>query len=82
MIIGEHNREDELNVNPCKTKKLSNMRAAGKDEAVVLTPVLPMTLERAIQFIREDEMIEVTPSSIRLRKNVLSAQKRKVQSRR
>ena len=82
MIIGEHNREVDLNVNPCKTKKLSNMRAAGKDDAVVLTPVLPMTLERAIQFIREDEMVEVTPSSIRLRKSVLPAHKRKLQSRR
>jgi GTP-binding protein len=58
------------------------MRAAGKDDAVTLTPALPMTLERAIQFIREDELVEVTPSSIRLRKSVLSAQRRKVQSRR
>lgn len=82
MIVGEHNREDDLNVNPCKMKKLSNMRAAGKDDAVTLTPVLPMTLERAIQFIREDELVEVTPLSIRLRKSVLSAQRRKVQNRR
>ncbi|GAG82671.1 unnamed protein product, partial [marine sediment metagenome] len=82
MIIGEHNREDDLNVNPCKLKKLSNMRAAGKDDAVTLTPVLPMTLERIIQFIREDEMVEVTPSSMRLRKSILSAQRRKVRNRR
>ena len=81
MIVGEHNRDNDLNVNPCKTKKLSNMRAAGKDEAVVLTPVLPMTLERAIQFIRDDEMVEVTPASIRLRKAALSAQNRKEQTR-
>lgn len=81
MIVGEHNRENDLNVNPCKTKKLSNMRAAGKDEAVVLTPVLPMTLERAIQFIRDDEMVEVTPKSIRLRKAALSAHDRKDRSR-
>ena len=81
MIIGEHNREDDLNVNPCKMKKLTNMRAAGKDDAVTLTPAPPMTLERAIQFIREDEMVEVTPLSIRLRKSVLSAQRRKVQRR-
>jgi len=81
MIVGEHNREDDLNVNPCKTKKLTNMRAAGKDDAVTLTPVIPMTLERAIQFIREDEMVEVTPSSLRLRKSILSAQRRKIQSR-
>jgi GTP-binding protein len=68
MIVGEHSRENDLYVNPCKTKKLSNMRASGKDDAVVLTPILPMTLERGVQFIRDDELIEVTPKSIRLRK--------------
>ena len=77
MIIGEHNRESDLNVNPCKTKKHSNVRAAGKDEAVVLTPILPMTLEHAIEFIRDDELIEVTPSTIRLRKTTLAANMRK-----
>ena len=82
MIIGERNRDTDLNVNPCKTKQLSNMRASGKDEAVTLTPVTPMTLERAIQFIGDDEMIEVTPKSIRLRKAVLSAHGRKVFERR
>ena len=82
MIVGEHNRENDLNVNPCKTKKLSNVRASGKDDAVVLTPILPMTLERAIQFIREDEMVEVTPKSIRLRKTILSAAARKISSKR
>jgi GTP-binding protein len=76
MIVGEHNKDVDLNVNPCKEKKLSNMRAAGKDENVILAPIKPMTLERAIHFIREDEMVEVTPKSIRLRKAVLSAQKR------
>jgi GTP-binding protein len=75
-IIGEHNRENDINVNPCKEKKLSNMRAAGKDEHVVLTPAKPMNLEHAIDFIREDEMVEVTPKSIRLRKSILSAQQR------
>jgi GTP-binding protein len=78
MIIGEHNRENDLNVNPCKTKKLTNIRAAGKDENIVLTPVTPMTLERAIEFIRDDEMVEVTPKNIRLRKIVLAANKRPV----
>ena len=78
MIVGEHNRDNDLNVNPCKMKKLSNVRASGKDDAVVLTPVIPMTLERAIQFIQEDELVEVTPQSIRLRKAVLSASERKV----
>jgi len=76
MIVGEHTREVDINVNPSKEKKLSNMRASGKDEACTLTPVKPMTLERAIHFIREDELVEVTPQSIRLRKTVLSAQKR------
>jgi GTP-binding protein len=78
MIIGEHNKENDLNVNPCKTKKLTNMRAAGKDDAVVLSPILPLTLEKAVQFIREDEMIEVTPKSIRLRKEALPADRRKM----
>jgi GTP-binding protein len=78
MIVGEHNRENDLNVNPCKEKKLTNMRASGRDENVILTTVLPMTLERALHFIREDEMVEVTPKSIRLRKSVLSASKRQM----
>jgi GTP-binding protein len=78
MIVGEHNRENDLNVNPCKEKKLTNMRASGRDENVILTTVLPMTLERALHFIREDEVVEVTPKSIRLRKSVLSASKRQM----
>jgi GTP-binding protein len=82
MLIGEHNRDNDLCVNPCKTKKLSNMRAAGKDDAVVLTPILPLTLEKAIQFIREDELVEVTPLSIRLRKKELSAERRRVLQKR
>lgn len=77
MIVGEHNRENDLDVNPCKEKKLSNMRAAGKDENIILAPVLPMTLERAIEFIKDDEQIEVTPKSIRLRKNILDQRFRK-----
>ena len=76
MIVGEHNRDNDLNVNPCKEKKLTNMRAAGKDENVVLTPVLPMTLERAIEFIKDDEWVEVTPKNIRLRKAILAANRR------
>ncbi len=73
MIIGEHNRDTDLNVNPCKEKKLTNHRASGKDENTVLTPIIPMTLERAIEFIREGEIVEVTPENIRLRKVLLSA---------
>ncbi len=76
MVVGEHNRSEDINVNPCKEKKLTNMRAAGKDENVILTPVKPLTLEQAISFIRADELVEVTPLSIRLRKTVLSAQQR------
>ncbi len=77
MVVGEHNRGNDLSVNPCKEKKLSNMRAAGHDEHIVLSPILPMTLELAIEFIRDDEQIEVTPKSIRIRKNILDATQRK-----
>lgn len=76
MIIGEYNRSQDINVNPCKEKKLTNMRAAGKDENVILSPIKPVTLEFAISFIREDELVEVTPRSLRMRKAVLSASKR------
>lgn len=78
MIVGIHNRENDLNVNVCKAKKLTNMRASGKDDNVMLTPVLPMTLEQAIETIRDDEWVEVTPESIRLRKTVLSQSERNV----
>ncbi|MBD5417797.1 MAG: translational GTPase TypA [Desulfovibrio sp.] len=76
MIVGEHNRDNDIDVNATKEKKLTNLRAAGKDENVILTPVRRMTLERALHFVREDEQVEVTPKSIRLRKNELSALKR------
>ncbi len=76
MVIGEHNRPQDIDVNPCKEKKLTNMRAAGKDDNVLLSPVKPMTLEQAISFISDDELVEVTPKSVRLRKAVLSAQRR------
>jgi len=81
MIVGEHNRENDLNVNPCKMKKLSNMRAAGKDENVILTPVIPLTIEKAVQFIKDDELVEITPTAIRLRKSVLSANQRRIQEK-
>ncbi|MDZ7793501.1 MAG: translational GTPase TypA [Spirochaetia bacterium] len=82
MIVGEHNRENDLNVNPAKAKKLSNMRASGKDDTVTLTPILPMTIERAVQFIREDELIEITPTAIRLRKAELNSSARKILDKR
>ncbi|HTX71240.1 MAG TPA: translational GTPase TypA [Rectinemataceae bacterium] len=81
MVVGEHNLDSDLNVNPAKPKKLSNMRSVLKDEALTLTPVQPMTLERAIQFIRDDEMVEVTPKSIRIRKAILSMTERKTSQR-
>jgi GTP-binding protein len=77
MIVGEHNRENDLNVNASKEKKLSNMRSSGKDDSVQLMPILPMTLEKAIDFIRDDEYVEVTPKSIRMRKKILPANMRK-----
>ena len=76
MVIGEHNRETDITVNPCKEKKLTNMRASGKDESIVCTSVKPMTLERSINFIKDDEMVEITPCSIRLRKRILLSKKR------
>jgi GTP-binding protein len=77
MIIGLNNRDDDLVVNPLKGKKLTNMRAAGKDENVVLTPPIRFSLEQAMEFIDDDELVEVTPSSIRLRKRNLKATDRK-----
>jgi len=76
MIIGEHNRGQDINVNPCKEKKLTNMRASGKDDNVMLSPIKSITLEQTISFIRDDELVEVTPRSVRMRKAVLSAQER------
>lgn len=81
MIIGVHNLDADLNVNPAKEKKLSNMRSTVKDEALTLTPIQPMTLERAILLLQEDEMVEVTPKSIRLRKSILPALERKTSLR-
>jgi GTP-binding protein len=81
MIIGIHSRENDLVVNPVKTKKLTNVRAAGKDDAILLTPPIQMTLEYAVEFIDEDELVEVTPESIRIRKRFLNEQDRKRASR-
>jgi len=75
MVIGEHNKEQDLYVNPCKEKKLTNMRASGKDESTVCTSVKQMTLEFALNFIQNNELVEVTPKSIRLRKILLPKQK-------
>jgi GTP-binding protein len=77
MIIGENSRSDDLDVNPMKAKQLTNVRASGKDEAVRLTPPRRLTLEQAIAYIEEDELVEVTPKNIRLRKQVLNPSFRK-----
>ncbi|XP_020214517.1 uncharacterized protein LOC109798595 [Cajanus cajan] len=82
MIVGEHSRDTDLDVNPVRSKELTNVRAASKDENVKLTPPRLMTLEEAIGYVASDELIEVTPKSIRLRKKYLDVNKRKTMSRR
>ncbi|MBV9508782.1 MAG: translational GTPase TypA, partial [Caulobacteraceae bacterium] len=81
MIIGENSRADDLDVNPMKAKQLTNIRSAGKDEAIRLTPPKRLTLEQAIAYIADDELVEVTPKSIRLRKEVLNPSFRKKRMR-
>ncbi|MBV9654814.1 MAG: translational GTPase TypA [Acetobacteraceae bacterium] len=82
MIIGEHSRDNDLDVNPIKEKKLTNIRAAGKDEALLLTPPRRMSLEQAIAYVEDDELVEVAPSAIRLRKRHLDPHERKRADRR
>ncbi len=77
MIVGEHTRDNDLEVNPLREKKLTNIRAAGKDDNVLLIPPVEMTLEKAIAFIAEDELVEVTPKAIRLRKRLLDPHARR-----
>jgi GTP-binding protein len=77
QIIGENAREADLIVNPAKGKKLTNMRASGSDDAVLLTPHVQMTLEDCISYINDDELVEITPKSIRLRKMLLGGLERK-----
>jgi GTP-binding protein len=77
MIIGIHSRDNDLVVNPIKTKQLTNIRASGKDEAIDLTPPIGVTLEYAVEFIGDDELAEITPKSIRLRKRHLREHERK-----
>ena len=81
MIIGIHSRDNDLVVNPIKTKKLTNIRAAGKDDAILLTPPIELTLEYAVEFIADDELVEVTPDFIRIRKRFLKETERKRASR-
>jgi GTP-binding protein len=82
MILGEHSRDNDLDVNPIKEKKLTNIRAAGKDEALLLIPPRKMSLEQAIAYIEDDELVEVTPGAVRLRKRHLDPHDRKRSERR
>jgi GTP-binding protein len=81
MVIGIHSRDNDLVVNPIKGKQLTNIRASGKDEAIALTPPIQLTLEYAVEFIADDELVEITPKSIRIRKRHLVAHERKRASR-
>jgi GTP-binding protein len=82
LILGEHSRDNDLDVNPIKEKKLTNIRAAGKDDALLLTPPRRMSLEQAIAYIEDDELVEVTPGAVRLRKRYLDPHERKKHARR
>jgi len=78
MIVGENSRENDINVNVCREKQLTNIRSSGADEKLILTPPVQITLEKAIEYIADDELVEITPSSIRLRKKVLAGNMRSV----
>ena len=80
QVVGEHTRERDLNINICKTKKLTNMRASGSDDKVMLPPPVVFSLEEALEYIQEDELVEVTPKSMRLRKIILNELERKRKS--
>jgi GTP-binding protein len=81
MIVGEYSKEGDLPVNVCREKKLSNMRAAGRDDNVKIPPPRVMSLEECLEYIEDDELLEVTPSSLRLRKRVLSGIERRKEDR-
>ncbi|EKD51666.1 MAG: hypothetical protein ACD_62C00209G0017 [uncultured bacterium] len=81
MVVGEHSRDNDLIVNITREKKLTNIRAAGRDENVIITNVRPLTLEQAIEFIKDDELVEVTPKNVRIRKAILDFHKRKYAAR-
>lgn len=81
MIVGENSRDNDMPVNPSKEKKLTNMRASGSDDNIMLKPARRLSLEAALEYIEEDELVEVTPSEIRLRKTILSETERRRESR-
>src|SRR3989454_4120754 len=77
MVVGENSRDEDLDVNVCKAKHLTNMRASGSDEALTLTPPRQVTLELALEYIGPDELVEVTPANLRLRKRLLNPEERR-----
>ncbi len=81
MLVGQHTRENDLIVNVVEGKKLTNIRSSGKDEALTLTPPMRLSLEKALSYIADDELVEITPESIRLRKRWLDPNERKKQER-
>ena len=81
MVVGIHSRCNDLCVNPLKGKQLTNIRAAGTDENIILSPPVPVTLEYGLEFINDDELVEVTPKSVRIRKKFLKEHERKKASR-
>lgn len=81
QIVGIHSRDNDLVVNALRAKKLTNMRASGSDENVILTPPVRLTLEQSLEFINDDELVEVTPESIRVRKRFLKEHERKRSSK-
>jgi GTP-binding protein len=81
MIVGIHSRGNDLPVNPTKAKQLTNIRAAGSDENILLTPPIRLSLEQGLEFIDDDELVEVTPLSVRLRKKLLAAGERRREQR-
>jgi GTP-binding protein len=82
QVVGEHCKENDISVNPAKSKQLTNVRAAGKDEAAKVRPPRKMSLELAMEYIQEDELVEICPSSIRIRKHLLKEADRRRQARR
>ena len=81
QVVGIHARDNDLTVNPLRAKQLTNIRAAGSDENILLTPAVRFTLEQALEFIEDDELVEVTPAAIRIRKRHLKEHERKRASR-
>jgi len=77
MVVGENSRDEDLDVNVCKAKHLTNMRASGSDEALTLTPPRQVTLESALEYIEPDELVEVTPTNLRIRKRLLNPEERR-----